>query len=291
MTDSSTIDNDTSECPSDAVSFPLQEFPAEIREMVWIMAAEQAADAFRHKYPDFNRFWYTQHRPPYLFFTAHTIDNIGDPDPDPSIVRDLRDFFWPLFLVNTESHAIVSRYIILLHQRKKAPRLALNFVDVFPLRGDLLDSVIQFSSRSSDALRSKAGMGFCVRYPSVLQTAYEDQLEEVTLAMNVSIRAQIFKQSEADQARLSMLLRFRNLKRVYIDVSDLYRGELGYIKGREVGILVELSEFRNGKFKMKYKDFDSFSQAYKERCNSLSGNGDAREPTHPVAEVWNDVQA
>ncbi|KAI1662571.1 hypothetical protein F4813DRAFT_384156 [Daldinia decipiens] len=201
MTDSSTINNDTPECPSDAVSFPLQHLPPELRELVWVMAAEQAADAA-----------------PYICFSAHTVYRPGNLHP--SVVRDVRDFFWPLFLTNTESHAIVSRYVLMFHQRRKAPQLALNFVDIFPLEPALLDYIIEFSRRSTESLRIKAGIKSSVRYPGVLQTAFESQLDEVTTVMNVSIRASMFFKPETNQARLLMLLRFINLKRVYINMGD-----------------------------------------------------------------------
>ncbi|KAI1650314.1 uncharacterized protein F4817DRAFT_329007 [Daldinia loculata] len=289
MTDSSTIDNDTPECPSDAVSFPLQDLPPEIRELVWIMAAEQAADAFRHKYPDFNRFWSAQHRPPYIYFTADTIDNRGDSYP--SIVRDLRGFFWPLFLTNTESHAIVSRYISMFHQRRKAPQLTLNFVDIFTLGQALLDYIIQFSRRSTEALRSKATIEFTGRYPAVLQAAFEDQLEEIASVMNVSIRASMFAKPETNQARLLMLLQFINLKRVYIDVWGLRHCDYENLYRGQVGVFVELSKFRNGKFRMKYNDFDSFFQAYRDSSGRFGGDADARELARVATGVWEDVQA
>ncbi|KAI0851333.1 hypothetical protein F5Y00DRAFT_19809 [Daldinia vernicosa] len=293
MTDSSAMENDAPECPSDAVSFPLQDFPFELREMVWIMAAEQAADAFRHKYPDFNRFWFTRHKPPYISFAAHTMDNRGDPHP--SVLRDLRDFFWPLFLTNKHSYAIVSRYISKFHERKMAPQLALNFVDIFPLGLFSLDNVIRFSKRSTPALRSQIASGPSVQYPPMLQAAYEGQLEEVTSVMNVSIPASTFARFECNRARLSMLLRFRNLKKLYIKVDGLHLGtwpfnyESNY--DSRVCAFIELSEFRGGKFRMKYDDLGSFLRAYRDRCSRFGADPGRYEFGLQAMEAWRDVLA
>ncbi|KAI0108295.1 hypothetical protein F4814DRAFT_427474 [Daldinia grandis] len=287
------MDIDTPERPDDAVSFRFQDLPPEIRDMVWIIAAEWAADAFRQRYPDFNRFWYSQHKPPYILFTAHTMDDVGDPDP--SVLRGLRDLFRTLFLTNKESCKIVGRYISKFHERKKAPQLALNFVDIFPMGTLSLDNIIRFSKRSSPALQSQIPAGHSIPFPPMLQTAYEAQLEEVTAVMNPSVLGSIFTRSEANRARQLMLLRFINLRRLYIDVEGLHHGVSKlclepYHKSR-VTLFVELSEYRAGQFRMKHGSFGSFSKAFRDRHRGSGVRSRYFRRVCPAVEAWRDVQA
>ncbi|KAI1808041.1 hypothetical protein F4811DRAFT_571975 [Daldinia bambusicola] len=313
MSGSSTMDDTTSDHPDSLVSFMLEDFPSELRQKVWEMVAENAVVEFRSRHPEYQCTWTISHKPPYLkydsdimrplvqterptpYFTGNEEEEEEEAiDPDSLIARDLREIFWPLFLINKESHATATQYLSKFHMRKEQPKLVINFADRLCLGLYSLDKIIRFSRRSTEELKAQAVGRPGMVFPKIIQDNYERQLEDICSVMHVTVTGAVFIPYWGNLARQTMLLRFRNLRTVYVDVEDSHRSYYygGGADDARAYAFLEASEFRAGKFAMKYADLEAFKHAYaKEYLRASGGDGRGCEPCKAAERSWELMKA
>ncbi|KAI1467945.1 uncharacterized protein F4812DRAFT_471271 [Daldinia caldariorum] len=302
------MDDNTTVHPDSLVSFNLGYFPLELRQHVWETVADNAVDEFYCRHPEYQCIWTISHKPPYLKYRSYTMrrqlqnenedENVSftfkENDPDPLVFQDLREIFWPLFRINKESHAVATQYLSKFHMRKARPQLVINFGDLLYLGLYSLDKIIRFSRRSDEELKSQVAGGPGMVFPKVIQDNYERQLEEVCSVMNVTLTGALFVSFPANLARQNMLLRFRNLRRIYVDVEDPHHNYyFGGVADVRVARFLEMSEIRGGKCAMKYADYDTFEQAYVKECLAFGGGGNSRvrRPAERAERSWRSMKA
>ncbi|KAK6950952.1 hypothetical protein Daesc_007480 [Daldinia eschscholtzii] len=266
----------------------LHDFPPEIRNKIWLTVAEIAANEFRRRHPEYNRFWVPYHKPPYVKYVSYTMEGRGDLGP--SILRDLRELFWPLFRVNKDCYAAVTRYISKFHERKKAPQLVLNFLDILRPGVSSLDTVIKFSRRSTNTLKSQVAGWPGVTWPTIIQNNHLNQLEEITSTMNLTVAGSIFAPSIANKTRHGMLLRFNNLKKLYIDAEGHHQPARHHCEQTFVCVFLEVSEFRDGKLRMKFDDFESFRVVYQQKYDLSIGTTTSYRDPEAAQKAWRRVK-
>ncbi|KAI1418740.1 hypothetical protein F5Y13DRAFT_5843 [Hypoxylon sp. FL1857] len=241
--------------------------PTELRDIIWMWAAEERVATFKQLIPGYLRYWHLKHRPPYVKCLMHSLS--------PSVVRTVRDLFWPLFQVNRESYDIVKNYVITIRQRGTVgPKLVLNFFDKFILSRYTLTQMAVLSNKSDDELRALAGIT-TVAFPPTLETCHRQQLDDLTRAMNLSVPAPLFDNTSSNIACQKLLLRCRSLRTMYLDITGITMNppraalqwtEADTLKSKNY---LELGDFQNGQFRLKCEDRKSFDEAYAKRFDEL----------------------
>ncbi|KAI2625811.1 hypothetical protein GGR54DRAFT_515778 [Hypoxylon sp. NC1633] len=244
-----------------SLHFPVGEFTLKIYRMIWGHAAENAIDECKKSSQDLCRYWRIQNQPPYLKYV------VGENSPVDNFPRNqliaLRQFFWPLLLVNKECNQAASKHLILMKQRREKPRLMIDFLDRTIYQRDLIQSLIVHSSLSNEDLVVRAGLEKAIRFPSILEDSYKEQLDQCSSVTNIVVSAKIFNTSPTCLALQDMLLKLPRLRSLLVDVCDVRRGTWDFYQipglSREV---FEIAEDHDGEFRLKWEDQQPFIAAY-----------------------------
>ncbi|KAI1380801.1 hypothetical protein F4677DRAFT_404664 [Hypoxylon crocopeplum] len=241
-------------------AFSFDQFPPEVRDVIWKFAAEQATDEFRRRHDGYHRYWHMNHRAPYVYFN---VDNL-----EPEVVRTTRSLFWPLLQASKESRQVARAYVFMVQERRMAPKLVINFADRFIMDTSLLQRLVTSSKLSDKDLRMRAGLTTTsLRFPLPLEEPYQRQLDDLCTATNILVSAAIFTSLPSCQACQLLLLRFQHLRVIYIDVTGWNMSDSvspvtipKFFSTRKCQ--VELSETLEGEFRLKWEDEQAFNEGF-----------------------------
>ncbi|KAI1107051.1 hypothetical protein F4804DRAFT_239615 [Jackrogersella minutella] len=238
--------------------------PNELSDEIWEYAARQREDAFRRCVPQYRRLWRIRERPPYLTFMAPSLSN--------EVVKLIRELFWPLLRVCRASHEIAKRYVSILHQRRTAPKLVLNFIDGFLISHNTLYEMVFHSAKSNDDWRARMGVLRRLRFPGQLEVNYNQQFNEILRATFISAPASTFEKFSWNLAYQGYLGNFRSLKTLYFDLDSNYMTFVSHTKiytGFQAICYFEVTQIVDGQIRWKYEDEKSFWDALKEKYHNL----------------------
>lgn len=253
-----------------ALTFPQFSYlPPELRDSIWMWAAEERVAEFKRFVPNYIRFWHFMHRPPYVSYLMHSLPRV--------VIKKLRDLFWPLFLVNKKSHEIASQYVVPFRHWGAIPKLAINFLDRLLLGSYTIAHMILFSSKSDGDLRALAGVPSSLSFPpDLVDISHRRQLDDLSRVMHLAVPAKLFNGASYNMACQEMLLRFRSLRTLYMDLTGILDDDptpgLQWTSPddtMESRNFIEMSYIENGQLRLKWEDKVAFDQEYTRRFDQL----------------------
>ncbi|OTA70324.1 hypothetical protein K449DRAFT_427850 [Hypoxylon sp. EC38] len=253
-----------------ALTFPqFSSLPPELRESIWVWAAEERGTDFKRFVPDYIRFWHFMHNAPCLKYLMHSLPRI--------VIDKIRALFWPLFLTNKESYKTASQYIVPFQHWGAMPRLAVNFLDRFILGSYTIAQMVLFSSNSDKNLRELAGVAISPSFPSTsVDVTHQLLLDDISRAMHVAVPAKLFTRASYNIACQEILLRCRSLRTVYMDVTGILNDDptpcLQWTEPEDTMTsrnFIELSYIENGQFRLKWEDKSTFDRVYTRKFDQL----------------------
>ncbi|KAI0164249.1 hypothetical protein GGR52DRAFT_111954 [Hypoxylon sp. FL1284] len=248
-------------------SFPqFSRLSCQLQLIIWDKAAEQAVAAFKLLHPTYSRVCSVVTKGPYVRF----------------VVRDLTGteaFFlnmliMPLLKSTRSSRQCALQHVEMIFDRGRRPIPVFKNIDKFVLEGSTLESLINASELSDDALRQSVGMSNIAIYPGVLEERRQQHFALLSTAAHVAVPYFVFCQDRVIPYQdlglccINLLLRFPRLETVYVHLP--------------CGILVEpppsilymrsgitthfsffsLGEVREGRFRPRFYEYSEFAVAY-----------------------------